>query len=106
MVLGTPSSCAKADHLARLARIEWQVRSMAYTVEDDRYCIRLLTHISAITWAPQEVALGLLDNHLRHRMLAAARSDPAEADGKPRELATIGPTLAPATVSVLDTRMS
>lgn len=47
----------KADHLARLARIEGQVRGVTRMVEDDRYCTDVLTQISAITRALQEVAL-------------------------------------------------
>ena len=77
---------AKADHLARLARIEGQVRGVTRMVEDDRYCIDVLTQITAVNRALQEVALGLLDDHLRHCVLAAARSGPAEADAKLREL--------------------
>ncbi|MGE5288597.1 MAG: metal-sensitive transcriptional regulator [Micromonosporaceae bacterium] len=85
---GTPPGyqSAKVDHLARLARIEGQVRGVTRMVEDDRYCIDVLTQVSAISRALQEVALGLLDDHLRHCVLAAARSGPAEADAKLREL--------------------
>lgn len=55
-------------------------------VEDDRYCIDVLTQISAITRALQEVALGLLDDHVRHCLLDAARSGPLAADAKLSEL--------------------
>ena len=78
----------KADHLARLAKIEGQVRGVAHMIEDDRYCIDVITQIGAITRALQEVALSLLDDHMRHCVLAAARSDRAEADAKFSELAT------------------
>ncbi len=77
---------AKEGHLARLARIEGQVRGVARMVEDDRYCIDVLTQISAVTRALQEVALGLLDDHVRHCLLDAARSGPLAADAKLGEL--------------------
>ncbi len=50
----------------RLARIEGQVRGIAKMVEDDRYCIDVLTQISAVQKAIDAVALGLLDDHVRH----------------------------------------
>ena len=76
----------KADHLARLARIEGQVRGVARMVADDRYCTDVLTQISAVTRALQEVALGLLDDHLQHCVIDAARSDPGEGEQKAAEL--------------------
>src|SRR6266568_5461431 len=76
----------KADHLARLARIEGQVRGVARMVEDDRYCIDVLTQISAVTRALQEVALGLLGDHMRHCVTGAARSVPGEGEEKLAEL--------------------
>ena len=66
----------KADHLARLARIEGQLRGVARMVGEDRYCTDVLSQISAITGALQEVALGLLDDHLRHCVIDAARVGP------------------------------
>ena len=56
----------KAAVLKRLARIEGQVRGIAKMVEDDRYCIDVLTQISAIQAALDKVALGLMDDHARH----------------------------------------
>ena len=53
----------------RLARIEGQVRGVSKMVEDDRYCIDVLTQISAIQAALDKVALGLLDDHARHCLL-------------------------------------
>lgn len=76
----------KADHLARLARIEGQVRGVARMVDDDRYCIDVLTQITAVTRALQEVALGLAGDHLRHCVIDAARSDPDEGEQKAAEL--------------------
>ncbi|MGW3938513.1 metal-sensitive transcriptional regulator [Streptomyces sp. NBC_00024] len=77
----------KADHLSRLNKIEGQVRGVARMVDEDRYCIDVLTQIGAVTRALQEVALGLLDDHARNCLLTAARSDPEEADTKLDELA-------------------
>lgn len=77
----------KADCLARLARIEGQVRGVTRMVEDDRYCTDVLTQISAVNRALQEVALGLMDDHMRNCVIDAARSDPAEGEEKVTELA-------------------
>ena len=76
----------KADHLTRLARIEGQVRGVARMVAGDRYRTDVLTQISAITRALQEVALGLADDHLQHCVIDAARSDPGEGEQKAAEL--------------------
>ncbi len=76
----------KADHLARLHKVEGQVRGISRMVEQDRYCIDVLTQISAATRALQEVALGLLDDHVRHCVIDAAQRDPDDAEGKFDEL--------------------
>ncbi|MBC7269363.1 MAG: metal-sensitive transcriptional regulator [Streptomyces sp.] len=76
----------KADHLARLHKIEGQVRGISRMVSDDRYCIDVLTQIGAATRALQEVALGLLDDHVRGCVTDAARTDPAHAEEKFTEL--------------------
>jgi DNA-binding FrmR family transcriptional regulator len=78
----------RADHLRRLNKIEGQVRGIARMVDEDRYCIDVLTQVSAATRALHEVALGLLDDHLRHCVVDAARSDPADAQTKLDELTT------------------
>jgi CsoR family transcriptional regulator, copper-sensing transcriptional repressor len=71
----------KNDYLARLKRIEGQVRGLQRMVEEDTYCIDVLTQVSAATKALQSVAVGLVDEHLRHCVRdAAAGDDPAEAD--------------------------
>ena len=58
---------ASKEQLAkRLARIEGQVRGIGRMVEDDRYCIDVLTQISAVQAALDKVALGLLDDHAHH----------------------------------------
>jgi CsoR family transcriptional regulator, copper-sensing transcriptional repressor len=68
----------KDDYLKRLRRIEGQVRGLQRLVDDDTYCIDVLTQISAVTSALQSVAVGLLDEHLRHcvtEAVAEARPD-------------------------------
>jgi CsoR family transcriptional regulator, copper-sensing transcriptional repressor len=62
----------KDDYLRRLRRIEGQVRGLQKMVADDKYCIDILTQVSATTRALQSVALGLLDDHLRHCVVEAA----------------------------------
>jgi CsoR family transcriptional regulator, copper-sensing transcriptional repressor len=68
----------KAALLGRLRRIEGQVRGLQRMVEEDAYCIDILTQISAATRALQAVAVGLLEGHLAHCVVQAARDgDPA-----------------------------
>ena len=70
---------ASKDQLSkRLRRIEGQVRGVEGMVEDDRYCIDILTQISAIQAALDKVALGLLDDHARHCVVGAADDDREE----------------------------
>ena len=59
-------SIGKDDYQARLRRIEGQVRGLQRMIDEDTYCIDVLTQISAVTKALQSVALGLLDEHVRH----------------------------------------
>ena len=68
----------KGEHLKRLRRIEGQVRGVSRMVEEDQYCIDILTQLSAATRALQSVALGLLDDHMAHCVVAAAREGGAE----------------------------
>jgi DNA-binding FrmR family transcriptional regulator len=56
-------------------------------VDDDRYCIDVLTQVSAVTRALQQVALGLIADHLRHCVLDAARADPADGEATLDQLA-------------------
>ena len=78
----------KTKYLNRLKRIEGQARGITRMVEEDKYCIDILTQVSALTRALQAVALGLLDDHIEHCVLDAARSgDDAAADEKLREAA-------------------
>lgn len=75
----------KDDLLARLARIEGQVRGLARMVERDTYCIDVLTQVSSTTRALQAVALALLEDHLAHCVTEAAGRGGGEADLKLRE---------------------
>ncbi len=75
----------KEQHLKRLRRIEGQVRGISRMVEQDQYCIDILTQLSAATRALQSVALGLLDEHLCHCVVAAARAGGQEQEIKLRE---------------------
>ncbi|HEV3496879.1 MAG TPA: metal-sensitive transcriptional regulator [Actinomycetes bacterium] len=69
----------------RLARIEGQVRGVARMVEEDRYCIDVLTQISAIQAALDRVALGLLDDHARH-CLIGGKGGPTDPEDQVHEL--------------------
>jgi DNA-binding FrmR family transcriptional regulator len=72
----------KDAHLLRLRRIEGQVRGVQRMVEQDTYCIDVLTQISAATKALEAVALGLLDEHLRHCVTHAIQEGGAPAEDK------------------------
>ena len=78
----------QSDHLDRLAKVEGQVRGISRMVEQDRYCIDVLTQIGAVTKALQQVGLNLLDEHIRHCVLAAAAEGGAEAEHRFTELST------------------
>jgi len=71
----------REDYLKRLRRIEGQVRGLQRLIDEDAYCIDVLTQISACTKALQSVAIGLLEEHVRHcvRDAAAESSDRADA---------------------------
>lgn len=75
-------SSSKDEHLTRLRRIEGQVRGLQSMIEDDKYCIDVLTQIASVTKAIQGVGLGLLDEHLHHCVSAAVREGGAEGDAK------------------------
>lgn len=72
----------KAALRNRLRRIEGQVRGLQRMVDDETYCIDVLTQVSAATRALEQVALTLLDDHLRHCVADAARRGGPEADAK------------------------
>lgn len=78
-------SPTKEQLLARLRRIEGQVRGLQRMVEEDTYCVDVLTQVSAATKALRAVALGLLDDHLAHCVAQAVASGGADADEKIRE---------------------
>jgi DNA-binding FrmR family transcriptional regulator len=77
-------TASKEQLLRRLARAEGQVRGVSRMVEEDRYCIDVLTQISAARAALEEISLGLLDGHARHCMLGEgeAPEDPDEQVGE------------------------
>jgi CsoR family transcriptional regulator, copper-sensing transcriptional repressor len=73
--------------IKRLHRIEGQVRGIERMVEEERYCIDILTQISAVSTALESVALKLLEDHVSHCVAGAlASGDPAAAEEKSREL--------------------
>lgn len=75
----------KKRYLARLKRIEGQARGIHRMVDEDAYCIDILTQISAINSALEKVALGLLDDHLKHCVAAAVQDGGDEAEAKIKE---------------------
>lgn len=72
----------KDAHLRRLRRIEGQVRGLQRMIDQDEYCIDVLTQISAATRALQAVSLGLLDEHLKHCVSQAMTEGGTNADAK------------------------
>ena len=72
----------KDDVLKRLRRIEGQTRGLQRMVEDDQYCIDVLTQVSAVTKALHAVSLGLLEDHMNHCVVEAAREGEAEGRAK------------------------
>ncbi|GAA1743538.1 metal-sensitive transcriptional regulator [Nonomuraea bangladeshensis] len=76
---------SKQEHLRRLRRIEGQARGLQRMVEDDKYCIDVLTQVSATTSALQSFALSLLEEHLAHCVAEATRKGGAEAEAKVKE---------------------
>ena len=86
-----PATYGYAPHkdqlLKRLARIEGQVRGISKMIEDDRYCIDVLTQLGAVDTALEAVAVKVLDDHVRHCVAGAlASGDKHEADQKSQEL--------------------
>src|SRR3990170_8776871 len=75
----------KGDYLKRLRRIEGQARGLQRMVEEEQYCIDILTQVSAMTKALQSVSLGLLDEHLNHCVVGAVAAGGPEADLKLKE---------------------
>jgi CsoR family transcriptional regulator, copper-sensing transcriptional repressor len=81
-------TATKDQLLTRLRRVEGQVRGIEGMVEDDRYCIDVLTQISAIQAALDKVALGLLDEHARHCVMGAEGDD--QVDKTDELMAAVG----------------
>jgi len=75
----------KTKYLNRMKRIEGQARGISKMVDDEKYCIDILTQISALKSALEAVAVGLLDDHLKHCVLDAAQAGGAEAEVKIKE---------------------
>ena len=76
----------KKAYLRRMSRIEGQARGISRMIDEEQYCIDILTQVSALTRALQGVATGLLDDHLKHCVLDAAKSgDEEEAAAKLKE---------------------
>ena len=78
-------SSSKDAHLKRMARIEGQVRGIARMIDEDKYCIDVLTQISAANRALERVALSLLEDHLKHCVAEAVAEGGDAADAKVRE---------------------
>lgn len=78
----------KHDYLTRLRKIEGQVRGLHKMIEQDRWCPDVVTQVSSATRALQEVAVGLLNDHLHVCVMDAARKDPADAEDKLDEVAS------------------
>ncbi len=75
----------KDDYLKRLRRIEGQARGLQRMVEEEQYCIDILTQVSAMTKALQAVSLGLLEEHMQHCVVDAARAGDEQAREKVAE---------------------
>ncbi len=75
----------KDRYLTRMKRIEGQARGVHRMIEEDKYCIDILTQISALTSALEGVAMGLLDDHLKHCVVDAAKEGGPEAEEKLKE---------------------
>ena len=77
----------KADYLARLRKIEGQVRGLQKMVEADTYCPDIVVQVASATRALQEVAVGLLNDHLQQCVTAAARSSEDQGEASLAEMA-------------------
>ena len=77
----------REDYLARLRKIEGQCRGLQRMIEDDRWCPEIVTQIGSATRALQEVAVGLLADHLRHCVTGAAQSSATEGQAHLDEVA-------------------
>ena len=78
----------KDDYLARLRKIEGQVRGLQRMIEEDRWCPHIVTQVSSVNRALQEVAIGLLNDHIRHCVVDAARDSDASGNERLDEVAS------------------
>lgn len=83
----TGYGATRESHIKRLRRIEGQIRGLQRMVDEDKYCIDILTQVSAATRALQSFSLQLLEEHMQHCMVDAARQGGGAADEKVREAA-------------------
>lgn len=81
-------SGTKDSYLKRLSRIEGQVRGIARMVDEDIYCIDVLTQIAAVTKALQSVSIGLVEDHIGHCVFDAAKMSEEEGEAKLAEATT------------------
>ncbi|GIG27078.1 hypothetical protein Cde04nite_33220 [Cellulomonas denverensis] len=77
----------KDDYAKRMRRIEGQVRGIARMIDEDVYCIDVLTQVAAVTKALQSVSIALVEDHLGHCVVDAARKSPEEGEAKVKEAA-------------------
>lgn len=77
----------KKAYLARMKRIEGQVRGIGRMIEEDQYCIDILTQVSAATAALHAVSIRLLEEHMQHCVVTAAQESPEAAEQKIAEAA-------------------
>ncbi|WP_169167171.1 metal-sensitive transcriptional regulator [Cellulomonas taurus] len=77
----------KDDYAKRMRRIEGQVRGIARMIDEDVYCIDVLTQVAAVTKALQSVSIALVEDHLGHCVVDAAKKSPEEGEAKVKEAA-------------------
>jgi DNA-binding FrmR family transcriptional regulator len=82
-------ACGKEDYLRRLRKIEGQVRGLQKMIEADSWCPDVVTQVASVTRALQEVAVGLLNDHLRHCVTAAAATSPGDGDAGLAEVTAV-----------------
>jgi DNA-binding FrmR family transcriptional regulator len=80
--IGHAYTSDKEAYLRRLKRVEGQVRGIARMVEDDKYCIDILTQVAAVNKALHAVSVGLLEDHIGHCVIGAAKE--SELSGDPQ----------------------
>lgn len=104
MAVARGYSATKDQLLGRLSRVEGQVRGVTRMVEQDRYCLDVLTQISAAQAALDKIALGLLDDHTRHCVLGEGGA-PSDPDARADEvMAAVGPCCPAAATRAEDPR--